>query len=95
MTARTRAKPVRGTVSQVIVVKEPGPCFREALFILRDEALADPKRDREALLREAREAAAAFTGVKRRRLWPPPRWVWYLLPTLLALAAGVVIWLLL
>ena len=93
MIARYRTKPVRGTVSQVIVVKEPGPCFREALFILRDEAISDPRRDREALLREAREAAAAFTGAQRPRFRPPP-WFWYLLPTLLALAAGVIIWLL-
>lgn len=94
MIARYRTKPVRGTVSQVIVVKEPGPCFREALFILRDEAVSDPTRDRAELLREAREAAAAFTGAQRPRFWPPPRWLWYLFPTLLALAAGVIVWLL-
>ncbi len=51
---RASPRPVRGTVSSVIVVREPAPCFREALFVLRDEYLADPSRDREALMREAR-----------------------------------------
>ena len=70
---RGGAEPVRGTVSNVIVVKNPAPCFREALFILRDDYLSDPNRDREALLREARQAAADFTGVpvKGRKPWLP------------------------
>ena len=76
-----RARPVRGLVSNVIVVKSPAPCFREALFILRDEYLAEG--DREALLRQAREAAAEFTGPAAPR--PPRPWLW-LLPVL-ALAA--------
>ena len=37
---RASPRPVRGTVSSVIVVREPAPCFREALFVLRDEYLA-------------------------------------------------------
>ena len=76
-----RRPPVRGTVSNVIVVKAPAPCFREALFILRDDYLAEG--DREALLRQAREAAADFTGPASPR--PPRFWLW-LLP-LAALAA--------
>lgn len=59
---RERRPPVRGTVSNVIVVKAPAPCFREALFILRDEYLNDGAQSREALLRQAREAAASFAG---------------------------------
>ena len=42
---RSTAVPVRGTVSNVIVVKAPAPCFREALFILRDEYLDQVKGD--------------------------------------------------
>ena len=81
---RGRMLPVRGTVSQVIVVKSPAPCFREAVFILRDEYLTDEGASREALLRQAREAASSFA--------PPPeppaprRWLWLLLFPVLALA---------
>ena len=82
---RQKAPPVRGTVSNLIVVKNPAPCFREALFILRDDYLTDPNRDREALLRQAREAAASFTGVPPRR---PKRWLWALVP-LLAVLLGL------
>ena len=78
---REHCAPVRGTVSGVIVVKAPAPCFREALFILRDDYLAEG--DREALLRQAKEAAAEFTGPASPR--PPRGWLW-LLP-LAALAA--------
>ena len=80
---RSAPAPVRGTMGQVIVVREPAPCFREALFVLRDDWLMDPQRDREALLREAHEAAAAFTGPGSPP--PPRRRLLWLLP-LLALA---------
>ena len=76
-----RGRGVRGLCSQVIVVKAPAPCFREALFILRDDYLAEG--DREALLRQAREAAADFASPASPR--PPRFWLW-LLP-LAALAA--------
>lgn len=78
-----RRPPVRGTVSNVIVVKAPAPCFREALFVLRDEYLGDGAQDREALLRQAREAAASFTGPASP---PPPRRFLWLLPLLAAAA---------
>ncbi len=76
-----RGRGVRGLCSQVIVVKAPAPCFREALFILRDDYLAEG--DREALLRQAREAAASFTGPASP---PPPRRFLWLLPLLAAAA---------
>ena len=85
---RASPRPVRGTVSSVIVVREPAPCFREALFVLRDEYLADPSRDREELMREAREAAAAFSGAEAPRRKP------WLLPAALAGlgAAALAVW---
>ena len=67
---RERRPPVRGTVSNVIVVKAPAPCFREALFVLRDEYLGDGAQDREALLRQAREAAAFFADRAERGQLP-------------------------
>ena len=82
---QTDAVPVRGTVSSVIMVKAPAPCFREALFVLRDEVLTDPEANREALLQQARQAAAAFTGPASP---PPPRRFLRLLPLLAALAAA-------
>ena len=82
---RGAAVPVRGTVSNVIVVKAPAPCFREALFILRDEYVSDAGENREALLRQARQAAASFAGPGSPT--PPRRFLWALLPLLL-LAAG-------
>ena len=82
---RGAAVPLRGTVSNVIVVKSPAPCFREALFVLRDEYLNDEEQNREALLRQAREAASSFAGPGSPT--PPRRFFWALLPLLL-LAAG-------
>lgn len=79
-----RLRPVRGVMGHVIVVTSPAPCFREALFILRDEYLDDEAQNREALLRQAREAASSFAGPGSP---PPPRpLLWALLP-LIALAA--------
>ena len=77
---------LKGCMRQVIVVKPPDERFREAIFILRDDYLADPQADREALLRQAREAArrcaAQLAPAQRGR----PRLVW-LLPPLTALGA--------
>lgn len=83
---RSTAVPVRGTVSNVIVVKAPAPCFREALFILRDEYLDDERQNREALLRQARQAAASFAGPGSPT--PPRRFLWALLPLLLLAACA-------
>ena len=77
--------PVRGTVSHVIVVRSPAPCFREALFVLRDEYLSDENANREELLRQARQAAASFTGPASP---PPPRSFLWLLPLLGLLILG-------
>ena len=84
LSRRSSAVPVQGTVSRVIVVREPAPCFREALFVLRDDWLMDPRRDREALLREAQEAAAAFSGPGSPP--PPRRRLLWLLPVLMLAA---------
>ncbi len=88
LSRRAGAIPVQGTMGRVIVVREPAPCFREALFVLRDDWLMDPRRDREELLRQAREAAAAFSGPGSP---PPPRQrlLWFL--PALALAALVLL----
>ncbi len=83
---RMRERPPRGNMSNVIVVKAPAPCFREALFILRDDYLGDAGQNREALLLQAREAAASFTGPAAP---PPPRRFLWLLPLLGLLAALV------
>ncbi|MBR5093725.1 MAG: hypothetical protein IK095_01390, partial [Oscillospiraceae bacterium] len=52
------------------VVQPRDPRFREVLYVLRDDYLAEPGCDREELLRQAREAARAETG---RTLPPGPR----------------------
>ena len=84
LSRRASEKPVKGTMGRVIVVREPAPCFREALFVLRDDWLMDPQRDREELLREAREAAAAFSGAGSPP--PPRRRLLWLLPVLMLAA---------
>ena len=82
-----RAPPpgVRGCVRNVIVVHPSDKRFQEAVFILRDDYLLAPEADRHRLLREAREAAAAYTAA----LLPPRRRfpLWLLIPAALAAAA--------
>ena len=65
--ARAPLPEVRGRARNLIVVKSRDPRFQEVIYVLRDEPFADPDCDREALLRQAREAARAETG----RLLPP------------------------
>lgn len=69
------AAPPPGLARNVIVVKPRDPRFQEVIYVLKDEALADPDCGREELLRQAREAARAETGSvlppgPRLSLWP-------------------------
>ena len=59
---RTVPPRLRGKLRRAVVVPTPDPLFSEAVFILRDEALRSPGRDRDELLREASRAAESFTG---------------------------------
>ena len=77
--------PPRGRARHVIVVEPKDPRFREVLYVLRDDYLAQSGCDREELLREAREAARADLG---RALPPRPRLpLWPALLLLLGAAA--------
>ena len=60
LSAPAEAGVVRGTADRVIRVRQPVPgVFREAIFLLREDYLTDGG-DEEALLDEARRAAAAY-----------------------------------
>lgn len=59
---------VKGTSRQVIVVHSPDPkLFDQAIFILKDEAVAQGVTD-EMLLQEARQAARNAGSDRRGRL---------------------------
>ena len=59
---------VKGITRQVILVKSPDPkLFEEAIFIVKDEALAREGIDAEQVLREARQAADGY--LKQGRAW--------------------------
>lgn len=60
---------VKGTSRQVIVVQSPDPkLFEQAIFVLRDEAVAQGVTD-ELLLKEAQQAIRGTVGAgKKRRL---------------------------
>ena len=50
---------VRGITRQVVVVKGPDPkVFDQAIFLVRDDVLAQGGVTEEVLLRQAREACA-------------------------------------
>ena len=71
---------VKGITRQVILVKSPDPkLFEEAIFIVKDEALAREGVDADQVLREARQAADGY--LKQGRAWnrrlsrlPGPAW---------------------
>ncbi len=71
---------VKGITRQVILVKSPDPkLFEEAIFIVKDEALAREGVDAARVLREARQAADGYLkqgGAWNRRLsrLPGPAW---------------------
>ena len=59
---------VKGISRQVIVVRSPDPqLFEQAIFILKDKAVAEGVTD-EMLLRQAREAVRGAGRPKHRRL---------------------------
>ena len=58
---------VKGISRQVIVVHSPDPkLFEQAIFILRDDAVAQGVTD-ELLLKEAQQAVRSGFGSKKRR----------------------------
>ena len=67
---------VKGTSRQVIVVQSPDPkLFEQAIFILKDEAVAQGVTD-ELLLKEAQRSirGTARLGKKRRLFLSGPVW---------------------
>ena len=59
---------VKGITRQVILVKSPDPrLFEEAIFIVKEEALAREGVSAERVLKEARQAADGY--VKQGRAW--------------------------
>ena len=89
---------VKGITRQVILVKTPDPrLFEEAIFIVKEEALAREGISADQVLKEARRAADGY--LKQGRAWdrrlrrlPGPAWAG--LGAALA-SAGWVVWLLL
>lgn len=71
---------VKGITRQVILVKSPDPrLFEEAIFIVKEEALAREGVSADKVLREARQAADGY--LKQGKAWnrrfqrlPAPIW---------------------
>lgn len=71
---------VKGITRQVILVKSPDPkLFEEAIFIVKEEALAREGVSADQVIREARQAADGY--LRRSRVWnargrqlPGPAW---------------------
>ena len=77
MSTRLRHLPgqaaLKGCMRHVIVVKPPDRRFEEAVFILRSDYFLSEGADERELLRQAREAARAYTytaAPARYRSWP-------------------------
>ena len=89
---------VKGITRQVILVKSPDPrLFEEAIFIVKEEALAREGVSADKVLREARQAADGYLRQGRawnRRLERVPAPAWGALGAALA-SAGWALWLLL
>ena len=59
---------VKGITRQVILVKSPDPrLFEEAIFIVKEEALAREGVSADRVLREARQAADGY--LKQGKAW--------------------------
>ena len=59
---------VKGITRQVILVKSPDPkLFEEAIFIVKEEALAREGVSADQVLKEARQAADGY--LKQGRAW--------------------------
>ena len=62
---------VKGISRQVIVVQSPDPkLFEQAIFILRDSAVAEGVTD-EVLLKEAKQAIREGAGKRKLRYYGP------------------------
>ncbi|MCI8422890.1 MAG: translation initiation factor 2 [Lawsonibacter sp.] len=62
---------VKGITRQVILVKSPDPrLFEEAIFIVKEEALAREGVSADRVLKEARQAADGY--LKQGRAWNRP-----------------------
>lgn len=87
---------VKGITRQVILVKSPDPrLFEEAIFIVKEEALAREGVSADKVLREARQAANGYLKQGKawnRRLERLPAPFWGILGAVLA-SAGWMLWL--
>ena len=87
---------VKGITRQVILVKSPDPkLFEEAIFIVKEEALAREGVSVERIMKEARQAADGY--LKRGRAWNHrldrlPHVLWGAAGAVLA-SAGWCVWL--
>ena len=65
--------PLKGAVECVVRVRDPMPgVFREAIFLLDERYLGSDSVNREALLRQAREAALSYSADHRAVRTPSP-----------------------
>ena len=89
---------VKGITRQVILVKSPDPkLFEEAIFIVKEEALAREGVSADQVLKQARQAADGYLKQGRawdRRLRSLPGPVWGAAGAVLA-SVGWMVWLLL
>jgi len=87
---------VKGITRQVILVKSPDPrLFEEAIFIVKEEALAREGVSADQVLREARQAADGYLKQGKawdRRLRRIPGPLWGTAGAVLA-SAGWAVWL--
>ena len=70
---------VKGITRQVILVKSPDPkLFEEAIFLVREEAMAGEGVTADRILQEARRAADGYLRQSRLPRWterlPGPAW---------------------
>lgn len=89
---------VKGITRQVILVKSPDPrLFEEAIFIVKEEALAREGVSADQVLKEARQAADGYLKQGKawnRRLERLPGYAWGAVGAALA-SVGWAAWLLL
>lgn len=86
---------VKGITRQVILVKSPDPkLFEEAIFIVKEEALAREGVSADQVIRQARQAADGY--VKSGRTWNRQlgrsRWTYAPLWAGLGAAAASAVW---
>lgn len=86
---------VKGITRQVILVKSPDPkLFEEAIFIVKEEALAREGVSADQVIRQARQAADGYlkTGRAWNRQLGKPRWVSAPLWAALGAAGASAVW---